>query len=276
VTDNARYSGNGNGKSKLAMTFSRIVNSPVTHECGAFGIAEGVSMVTSLGVVAVADQLVPKELQSHVYQAVGKVLEPCLLDSFEWAKSKFCKLEECQVDKSKSREERSQEMAKLILVFGSAWAISMAVKLATRRFLNSKFGVLDDKHTPVLAKDASIPKRIAYHTVPWKYWSPEERMIFTADEGVHYGSIFLMNNQGAAVTDDVIKKTASIIHKVTGFSERKSTEIADMLIIWEAPNFMGMLTGFGAIAGKHKLGWPQNNKVLSAIFGGHTSGHSHS
>jgi len=244
------------------------MRSPVARECGAFGVAEIVSMATSLGVVAIADQVIPKSIQNTVYQSLGKILEPTLLDPFEKVKSKFCKLEECKTDPNKSREQRSEDMAKLLVVFGSAWVISMAAKLKTRRWLNKSFNVMEDLHMPKLEPNASLGKKLAFHTVPWVYWSPEERLIFAADEGIHYGSIFLMNNQLSPVTDEMIRSATNVIHKITGFDEKKSREIADMLIIWEMPNFLGMFTGFGAIAGKHKLGWPQKNQVLSKVFGG--------
>ena len=40
-----------------------------------------------------------------------------------------------------------------------------------------------------------------------------------------------------------------------------------MFVIWEIPNALGAFAGVGTIIGKHKFGWPQDNKLLSKVFG---------
>ena len=173
------------------------VNQRIGRESLGFGVAEAVSMVTSLGVVAVADQLIPQTIQKHTYKAIGKALEPMFLDPYEHALKKYCKIEECEIDESKPRQQRAEELAKLVVVFGSAWVVSMAAKLWTRRLFEP------DQHS-ANQKKLSFSGKVS-STLPWN-WSPQERMIFSADEGVHYGAIYLMNNQLAPGTDDLIKK----------------------------------------------------------------------
>lgn len=235
--------------------------------------AELASMATSLGVVAVADQLIPKPILEHTYHAVGKVLEPFLLDPYEKAKHMFCRLEECKTDENKSREERAEQMAKVLLVFGAAWAISMRAKLYTRRGLNKLFDI--HEHEVKLPSDTSFVRKAVNVVVPWDKMTSQERMIFTADEAVHYGSMVLMNMPFAHGTDEMIRTAKRVIHKATGFDEKKSQEIADMAVIWEMPNLLGMLAGFGAIAAKHHLHWPESQPVLKSIFNRNKRGASH-
>lgn len=258
-----------NGKSLINGNGGPVRNVRAGAECLGFLGAEAASMATSLGVVAVADQLIPKPILKHTYAAVGKVLEPWLLDPFEWAKHKFCRLEECRTDKTKSRQERAEEMAKIILVFGAAWAISMRAKLYTRRGLNKLLDL--HEHEVQLPKDTSWARRAMNVVVPWDKMTSQERMIFTADEAVHYGSIALMNMPMAHVTDEMIRSAKNVVKKVSGCSDQKAQEIADMAVIWELPNLLGMMSGWGAIAGKHYLKWPESQPALRKIFSGGSS-----
>jgi hypothetical protein len=243
----------------------------IRRESLGFAVAEGVSMVTSLGVVAIADQLIPKSIMSGVCKTIGKlVIEPFLLTPLEWVESKFCRLEECQIDKSVPREKRAENMAKTILIFGAAWALSLEAKLRTRRYMNNYLGVSSHEVESILPREGAGMWEKFKHYATFSHWHPEEKMIFAADEGVHIGSMFLMNNQFSKQTDTMIKKTTDIIQKTTGMSEKKAHEISTMAWIWEVPNVLGGLAGLGAIAMKHAHNWP-NAGPLKKLFGGYSN-----
>lgn len=206
-----------------------------------FGIAEGVSAVVSLGVVGVADTLIPKPIMQEATQAVAKVCVMPFLDTIESGLSKVCKLEECQVDKNQSREERAEKIARALLLFGSAWALSLAAKIGTRRGWNHLNGIADEKPAPTgnWLKD-KINHKLA----------PNELKLFAIDEGIHYGSLFLMNTVFAKDTDKLIHTVSGILEK-HGMSKQKANEVATMAIVWEGSNLLGFGAGLGQIAHRH-------------------------
>ncbi len=205
-------------------------------ETAGFIPAEFVSIGVSLGVVAFADKVAPNLVQS-VSKVIGKVVIEPYLENIEGALSKVCKLEECQVDKTKTREERAEALAKNTLVFSAAWALSMIAKLETRKFLNNQTGISED---PIAGKKW------------WQFWkmTTHESIIFGMDESVHYGSLLLMNTAGAKVTDDMISASKNVLVKM-GVPEKKAHEVSVMAVVWELPNILGLLSGIGGIMGIH-------------------------
>ncbi len=238
-------------KKKLAF---RGAGSNIARESAGFGAAELGSMVVSFGTFAVADALVPKH--SSPIKAISKICIEPHLDKIEHFMSK-CHIEECKVDHTKSPEERAESYARGITIFGAAWVASMIAKVWTRRVANKHFEVAGEK-PPTLPKDASLIKKISHH-IPFVNWAREEKLIFAADEAVHIGSLLYLNTKGADVTDAHIKSTSKILEKV-GFSKERADNAATLFHVWEVPNFMGMLAGFGTIFGKHAYGWPNKHE----------------
>lgn len=236
----------------------------VALESGGFVVAEMVSAATGLGVVAVADIIIPKPLLKGAAKCVAKcVIEP-FLDPIERGLSKICKLEECQVDPSKSRAERAEQLAKTLIVFGGAYAASMEMKILTRHGINDHFGIHSGHaHIKPAAGASTWAKVKHYGTL--KHWSAEDKLIFAADEVTHLGALYMLNNTLAPFTDRMIKSTTGVIQKTTGLSEKKAHEIASMAWVWEAANGMGALAAMGVIAGNH--GFNLSNRVGRLMVG---------
>lgn len=233
---------------KLFDKNDKSVRGNVARESLGFGAAEFASMGVSLGVVAFMDKIVPKAIMDKVVHVVAKtVIEPNL--DFIERNMKKCRLEECQVDESKTREERSCRLAKGVVVFGSAWSLSYAAKLATRRFANHKFGIEEKKKLP---SDTPILKRIMHHT-PFGS-TAQENMIALADEGVHIGSLVYLNTKASKFTEDHIHKLSDTLEKL-GVSPQKAKEVSTMVMVWEVPNVLGTMAGVGTIFGKHAYGF---------------------
>ncbi len=228
-------------------------------ETAGFIPAELVSMGVSLGVVAFADTVAPNLVKS-VSQTVSKVVFEPYLEYIEGGLGKVCKLDECQVDKNQSREERAEQLAKTTLVFAAAWAVSMIAKIQTRKFLNDKTGISEK---PIAGAKW------------WEFWkmTRHEQIIFGMDEGVHYGSFLLMNTIGAPVTDEMIRATTNVLVKC-GVPEKKAHEIAAMGVVWELPNALGLVAGIGGIAGIHHQQWDQKlDTKMAKWFGEKSASH---
>lgn len=225
----------------------------IGRESLGFGVGEIVSMGTSLGVVAVLDKVLPKSIIDSAVSTVSKVVVEPHLDTIEKALSK-CKLEECKVDYTKSREERAQRIAKGITVFGAAWALALGTKVWTRRWVDNKLN--------------GVEKQSNVQTSKWQKFvdkfkmSRDEAILFAADEGAHIGSFIVLNTKGAEFTQDQIDTTSKLLEKV-GIGKQKSKEISSMFWVWEVPNAAGMAAGLGTIYGKHAYGWPNQHKHQS-------------
>jgi hypothetical protein len=251
------------GNSTITERRHLSTGSKIARESGGFLIAEAASMATGLGVVAIIDSVIPKPIMKFAAKALGKTVVEPFLDPIEKCMSKICKLEECQPDPSKSREERAEGLARTMMVFGLAYVLSMEAKLHTRRAMNKLVGVLEElPHGP--AANASFWQKVKHYGT-LSHWSPQEKMIFAADEGVHIGSLYLLNNSLAPFTDEMIKSTSKMLQRTTGMDEKKAHEVASMAWVWEAANGLGAVAGIGAIAGKHALGWPRG--VVGKAFG---------
>lgn len=204
------------------------------------GAAEFVSIATSLGVVAYADDLAPNVLKS-VSHTVAKIIEPYILDPAEWVLPRLCRLEECQPDKTKSREQRAEELAKTGIVFSIAFIASLVMKIATRKALNH---ILDLSHSPHVNTGRWAHDFMKNYIIPDKH----DIKIVKWDEGIHLGSLLLLNTGIAKQTDKMIHVTSSVLQKSLGWSKQKSDRVASMGMIWEVPNVIGWLAGVGAIA----------------------------
>jgi len=208
-------------------------NNRIFKESIGFGVAEFVSMGVSLGVVGVADSVAP-EMMKDASKFIGRnVIEPHL-ETIEKLIGRVCKLEECQVDTTKSREQRSEALGRMTILFGASWVGAMLAKLATRRFVNRKLGVIEE----------DLGFKLSKH----------EKIIFAMDEGIHYGSLLLLNTGAAKHTDSAIRSTASVLQKC-GIPEHKAKELATMALVWELPNLLGLGAGIAGIVGNHKGWW---------------------
>ena len=211
----------------------------ISSEILGLGVAEFASAVTSLGVFALADQVAPGAVKAASKALAKSCIEPHL----EWIETnlqKVCHLQECQPDLSKSREDRAEQLAETLLKFSASFAASMAVKLATRSIINKSMGL--DHAAP--AKTGNWFK----DEVLYKHLNAHDWRVFLADESVHLGSFFLVNNGAAKHTDNAIQATSSVLQKTFGWSKEKSNQVASMAIVWEMPNALGFLAGSGIIA----------------------------
>lgn len=215
-------------------------------------VAEMASMGVGLGVVAVADLVIPKPMLKFASKCLSKCVVEPFLDPIEHTMSRLCKLEECQIDPSKPREERAEAIAKTMIVFGGAYVASMLTKLHTRRAVNKHFGIHTDDHIIAPAPNATTWQKVKHYGT-LSHWTPQEKVIFAMDEGVHLGSLYLLNNTLAPFTDEAIKTTTGLIQKVTGCSKEKAHEVASMAWVWEAANGLGALSAMGIIAGNHSF-----------------------
>lgn len=228
---------------KMIFSAKRALRSPagnIIAESLGLGVAEFVSIATSLGAVAYTEELAPNTLKS-VSHTVAKVIEPYILDPAEWTISHLCRLEECQPDLTKSREQRAEELTKTGIVFSIAFIASFVMKVATRKVLNH---VLDLSHSPHVNTNRWAHDFLENYIKPDKH----DRKILYWDEGIHLGSLILLNTGIAKQTDKMIHVTSSILQKSLGWSKQKSDRVASMTMIWEVPNVIGWLAGAGAIA----------------------------
>ena len=225
----------------------------IVKESGGFLVAEVASASVGLGVVAIADWLIPKPVMKLASQTISKIVVEPYLDTIESTVSKFCKLDECKVDPDTPREQRAERIAKTMIVFGAAYVASMGVKLFARRKMNEITGILE--HAPAaLPAGATMWDKLKYYG-KFQFMAPQEKLIFVADEGVHLGALYVLNNQLAPFTDDMIQRTSKVIQRTTGASEPKAHEIANMAWIWEASNGLGAAAAMTVIAGNHAGGW---------------------
>lgn len=232
----------------------------IAVESGGFAVAEVGSAAVDLGVVGLIDLIIPKPVVEYGSQILAKyVIEP-ILDPIEKGITKVCKLEECQVDETKSREERAQKIGRDMIVFGTAGAVAFVSKLLIRRGWNEHFGIVEHNPAKFTLKDAGGVMPWISHHLRLDFMSPHEKMIMLADEGVHMTSLWLANNQMAPLTDKIIRHTSDILQSGTGMDKEKADDVSKMFAIWELPNLIGTAAGMGAIAGSHIKGWP-NGKV---------------
>lgn len=250
-------SGNAIGGSGL-----KSVRRSVGLESVGFGVAEMASMGVSLGVVAVADKLIPEAAMKAVSKTISKVVIEPYLETIEKFMDK-CKIEECKVDRTKPPEERAESYAKTLSIFSTAFVASILAKLIIRRKMNDVLGVGGEGHSK-LAKSEPLYKKIL-HDMNVKNWSRQERTIIAVDEGVHIGSLIYLNTMGADITDAHIKSTTKFLEKF-GISEKKARDISTMLHVWEVPNVAGMLAGFGTIFSKHAYGFAGTEKCKYQKF----------
>lgn len=259
---------------KTAINTQKSVRRSVALESAGFGVAEIASMGVSLGVVAVLDKVIPKSMMDKATDVVSKVCIEPYLDTIE-KNLKKCKLKECQVDETKTREERAQRLAKGVVVFGSAYLLSLGAKLYARQKWN-KSVLREDP--PKLPADTSVFKRISQY-VPFVGATRDANMILVADEVAHIGSLIYLNTKASEFTDDHIKKMSGTLEKL-GVSPQKAKEVSTMAMVWEVPNVIGMLAGGGAVFAKHAYGWPDKHnyqkleKILDGTAKSTSIGHS--
>ncbi len=238
----------------------RTVRRNIALESGGFMMAEAASMGTSLGVVAIFDKVMPQAVMDKATHAIAKVVVEPYLDHIEKVVG-YCHLDECQKDETKTREERACRLAKGILVFGSAYLASLAVKFSTRKHINEFTGVNTHKSLPA---NATTWDKIYSH-IPILGSTRDANMIMLADEAAHIGSLVYLNTKASKFTDEHIHKLASTLEKL-GFSEDKAKDVASMAMVWEVPNAIGMLAGGLAITGKHVKGWAMPNSSKHTIM----------
>ena len=259
----------GNGSAPMS------VRRAAALESMGFTIAEGVAAIVSMGAVAFADK-VPKSISNPVSKTIAKTCIEPHLDTIEKYLDK-CRIDECKVDRKKSREERAERYANTIVVYSSAILLSLWAKSLARDGMNNLLGVGGgkDKHVPA---DAPLYKKIAAH-IPFVNWSKEKRLIFTVDEGFHLAALGAMNltTRGADITDSNIKSVSSILQKTLGWDEERANRVSTILNVWEVPNLAGVAAGYTTIIGKHAFDWPithRKTKFTDILNGTAKTSHS--
>lgn len=242
------------------------INGNFAKEGLGFCFAEGASMLVSLGVVAMGDQVAPGAIHS-LGNVVSKTLIKPNLPLVEKALS-YCKLEECRPDPKDTPDQRADRLGYWTVLFGASWVAGMVAKLQTRRIMNRSFGIHD-----VPQPKADTWWQWCKNQMPTK----KEAIILSADDITHYALLGWINTSGAEYTDDMIKATGNMLTKSFGLSPQKAHEVAAYTMIWEMPNLLGLGAGLGAIYAAHKypraLGLrPMNGHAshLAAAEGLHT------
>jgi len=242
----------------------RSVRRNVGYELTGFATGEITSMGVGLGVVAVMDKVVPKPVRDKACEIIAKTFVEPHLDFIE-KKLALCHLPECQVDETKTREERAHRLASGIYTFGTAYLVALAAKFATRESVNR---LLKVPKTEAPTGPGIWNKVKPY--IPIVDSSRDANMITFADEAVHFGSLIYLNTKGSPMTEDHINKMSSILQKA-GMSKEKARDVSTMAMVWEVPNFLGMLSGSAAIVGKHTKGWGLDNypvhKIMDVVNG---------
>jgi hypothetical protein len=236
----------------------KSVRRSVALESAGFTVAEIASAIVSVGTIAISDKI-PESLTKKVSKTVSKICIEPYLDNIENFMGK-CKIEECKIDKTKTREERAEQYAKTLTMFSSAVLLSLWAKSYARDKWNSSFGVGGVKD-PKPPANAPLYKKVLSH-VPFVNWSNEKRMIFAIDEGAHLGALLYLNTKGADITDSNIKSTSNVLQKTLGFDKERADRASTMFNVWEVPNFAGMVAGYGTILGKHAYGWPTQHRSV--------------
>lgn len=237
------------------------VRRSVALESAGFAIAEVASAIVSVGTIAISDKI-PESLTKKVSKTVSKICIEPYLDNIENFMGK-CKIEECKIDKTKSREERAEQYAKTLTIFTPAFLLSLWAKSYARDKCNSYFGVGGVKD-PKLPANAPFHKKVLSH-VPFVNWSNEKRMIFAVDEGVHLGALLYLNTKGADITDSIIKSTSDVMQKTLGFDKKRADRTATMIGVWELPNIIAAFVAGGGIFAKHACGWPTQHRPVKFV-----------
>ena len=235
---------------KLQMSVRKAVG----LESIGFGLAEGVSLVTSLGVVAVLDKLIPKEAMHAINSTIAKVCVEPFMGPIENVRNKVCSMNHCEdIDSTKTRQERAEAIAKWIVVGGVAWWASILAKGAARNWANTKFEIPHEERIK-LAEGSPLLKRLI-HKVTLRGWSKQEKMVMLSDEAVHYGSLLLLNTVGLRFTNDTVHSIQGVLEK-QGIGKEKAHEMAEWLGRWEIANAAGIAAGMAAVYTKHAYGLP--------------------
>lgn len=229
----------------------RNTGAELTGFLGAEILAEGVW----IGAAAITG-MIPKSMMHAAASAVGKVCIEPFLDPIEKTLGKVCKLKECQPDPSLPKSERAERLARTILVYAPAIAISLEAKVATRKFFNKRMALRADTPTRMLPENASMWQKIT-HYGKLRHWSPQEKMIFFVDEGTQIGSFLVLNNQLAPFTDDMVKSTSGVLQHAFHMKKEKADEWGAATWLWVVPNSMGAIGAAAMIAGRHLADWPK-------------------
>jgi hypothetical protein len=216
-------------KTKLAPRQAFVV------ESAGMTAAEFVGAAVSVGTIASMDVMFPNQVKEATHYVAKHLIEPHL-DRIEKGLTSVCKLKECQPDPNKSREERAENLARAVVLFGGSWLPGLLAKLGTRWFINEKCGI---NHM-----DAGRANKNPMHV------SKHDLAVLIADEGVHYGSMLYLNNAGARFNESMLQATTSMLEKC-GMDHKKAQDVAMLTVVHELPNLLGLAASFGVIGHQH-------------------------
>lgn len=192
-------------------------------------VAEFASMAVSVGSFTFLGEVAP-HLMQDVSKAIGKVCVEPFLDNIEKGLQKTCKLKDCQPDFTKSREERAQQYAQYLTLFGISLIAGIATEIGVRKLANNWLGINGATSNG--------------HTGWRKFVIPNKRDLTIAaiDRGTQLGAIIAVNSIGAKKADVAIDGVKSFLQNTFGWSEERAKKASEMLVVYEAPNWIG----FGA------------------------------
>lgn len=194
--------------------------------------SEGVGAAVFSG----ADYIVPGAVKS-ASRAVGNGIAPHL-GFIERTLHKACKLKGSLPDMTQAPHVRSEHWGRLFVLFAVSWVASMAAKLTMRQWCNREFKVDHEKEPP---NGNWFHDKVLYRNMNKHDWK-----VVTADEGVHLGSLIVMNTVAAKYTDRVIATIAKILEGLR-VKPQKASEMAGYGTVWLVPNALGTLAGLGVI-----------------------------
>ncbi len=197
--------------------------------------AEFASMVVSVGAFTFAGEWFPS-VTKNVGHVVSKVCVEPYLDSIEWGLQKVCKIKECQPDFTKPREERAQKYGEYLTLFGLSAVAGVAAELGVRGAMNRWLGV----------KGANVAKG-------WKKYIPtgHDLAVVAVDRGVHIGAILATNTIGAKHADNAMDGITGFLQKSFGWPEERAKKAAEMLVVYEGPNWLGFGAATAYLAAHH-------------------------
>lgn len=193
-------------------------------------VAEGVCGVVSLGALYYMDKLAPRET-GYVKKVLSKnIVQPLLpvVDTADYMLSGLWK-HSYEERKKMGAADRATEVTENLFNYGLSGGLGLAAKIIVRDHLNAKLGVPMSKSHG---------------------WS-----VLAVDEGMHIGTIVLMDTALSKKTNDVKEGISCMLQKSANMEKKKADELANYTVVWELPNAVGFLSGITAIYGGNKYGW---------------------
>ena len=220
------------------------------HELGwetlGLGLAEFASMTISVGAFTFLGEIAPNTVNS-VSKVVSKACIEPFLDTIEGVMQKTCKLKECQPDFTKSRQERAEQYAKYVTLFAASIPLGVGTEMLARIWLNNKFKV---KAPP----SDGLRKWLQERTPTFMHsqlptW--HDVKVVGIDRGIHLGAILGVNTLLSKQADTAIDGITHCLQKSLNWPADRAKRAAEMLVVYEGPNWLGFSAATAYLAGYH-------------------------